>query len=82
MSHAASFTDYENDATGAENTGGKFDNDYAALVKSLGQVESTLQSQAATLDSQALTLNNGAAALIRRGAQLNVAVSVRNASEA
>lgn len=82
MSHAASFTDYENDATSAENTGGKFDNDYAALVKSLGQVESTLQSQAATLDGQALTLNNGATALVRRGAQLNVVVKVENANEA
>jgi prefoldin subunit 5 len=82
MSHAASFTDYENDATGAENTGGKFDNDYSALVKSLGQVESTLQNQAAALDSQALTLNNGVAALNRRAAQLNVAVGVRSASEA
>jgi hypothetical protein len=82
MSHAASFTDYENDATSAESTGGKFDNDYAALQKSLDQVESTLQNQAASLDSQALTLNNGDAALIRRGAQLNVSVKVESASEA
>jgi prefoldin subunit 5 len=82
LTQATSFTSIENIATAAETVGGRYDNDYQALVQSLGQVESTLQNQAATLDSQATALNNTAANLNRRAVTLNATVNVRTAREA
>ena len=82
LTQATSFTSIEEIATAAETVGGRYDNDYQALVQSLGQVQSTLENQAATLDSQATALNNQAANLNRRAVTLNAAVNVRTASEA
>lgn len=82
LTQATSFTSIEDIATAAETVGGRYDNDYQALVQSLGQVQSTLENQATTLDSQATALNNQAANLNRRAVTLNAAVNVRTASEA
>ena len=82
LTQAMSFTSIEEIATAAETVGGRYDNDYQALVKSLDQVESTLESQAATLNDQATALNNDAANLNRRAVTLNATVNVRTASEA
>src|ERR1700730_11963529 len=82
LTPATSFTSIEEIATAAETVGGRYDNDYQALVQSLGQVQSTLENQAATLDSQATALNNQAANLNRRAVTLNATVNVRTASEA
>ena len=82
LTQAMSFTSIEEIATAAETVGGRYDNDYQALVKSLDQVESTLESQAATLNDQATALNNEAANLNRRAVTLNATVNVRTASEA
>jgi hypothetical protein len=82
LTQATSFTSIEDIATAAETVGGRYDNDYQALVQSLGQVQSTLENQAATLDSQATALNNQAANLNRRAVTLNATVNVRTASEA
>jgi hypothetical protein len=82
ITQATSFTSIENIATAAETVGGHFDNDYTALVQSLGQVESTLQNQAAALDSQAATLNDQAAVLNRQAAALNTTANARSAQSA
>ena len=82
LTQATSFTSIEDIATAAEKVGGRYDNDYQALVQSLDQVQSTLENQAATLDSQATALNNQAANLNRRAVTLNATVNVRTASEA
>jgi hypothetical protein len=82
LTQATSFTSIEDIATAAETVGGRYDNDYQALVQSLDQVESTLESQAATLNDQATALNNQAANLNRRAVTLNATVNVRTASEA
>jgi len=82
LTQATSFTSIEDIATAAETVGGRYDNDYQALVQSLDQVQSTLENQAATLDSQATALNNQAANLNRRAVTLNATVNVRTASEA
>lgn len=82
ISQATSFTSIENIATAAETVGSNFDNDYTALVQSLGQVESTLQNQAAALDSQAATLNSQAAELNQQAAALNATADARSAQSA
>ena len=82
LTQATSFTSIEDIATAAEKVGGRYDNDYQALVQSLDQVQSTLENQAATLDSQATALNNQAANLNRRAVTLNATVNVRTASKA
>ena len=82
LTQATSFTSIQEIATAAETVGGRYDNDYQALVQSLDQVQSTLENQAATLDSQATALNNQAANLNRRAVTLNATVNVRTASEA
>jgi hypothetical protein len=79
---ATSFTSLENIATAGEKIGGRFDNDYSALMTSLGNEFSTLNDKAETLNNAATTLNHEAAALHRRAAALNVTVSVRAASRA
>lgn len=82
ITQATSFTSIESIATAAETVGGHYDDDYAALLKSLGQVESTLENRAATLDSQAAALNGQAAALNRQAKALNRTVGVRTANNA
>jgi hypothetical protein len=82
MAQAASFISIENIATAAEKVGGRFDNDYSALMKSLDNEATTLGNEAATLNNAATTLNHEAAALKRQAAALNVTVSVRTANEA
>jgi hypothetical protein len=79
MAQAASFTSIENIATAAEKVGGRFDNDYSALMKSLDNEATTLSNEAATLNNAATTLDHEAAALNQRAAALNVTVSVRAA---
>jgi hypothetical protein len=80
ITQAGSFTDIENDATAAETVGGRFDNDYSALLTSLNNQSTTLNAQADTLNNQAAALNHGAAALDQRAAALGVQVNVRTAS--
>jgi hypothetical protein len=82
ITQAASFTSIENIATAAEKVGGRFDNDYSALMTSLGNEATVLSNEAATLDNAATTLNHEAAVLKRRAAALNVTVSVRAANGA
>jgi hypothetical protein len=82
IAQAASFTSIENIATAAEKVGGQFDNDYSALMTSLGNEATTLSNEAATLNNAAATLDHEAAALERRAAALNVTVSVRVANGA
>ena len=82
ITQATSFTSIENFATNAEKVGGEFDNDFAALQTSVGNVAATLDNQAGTLDTAAMTLNQEGAALNRRAAALNVKVSVRTANGA
>lgn len=82
ITQAASFTSIGNIATDAEKVGGRFDNDYSALMTSLNNEVTTLSNEAATLNNAATTLNHEAAALKRRAAALNVTVSVRAANEA
>ena len=82
ITQAASFTSIENLATAAENVGGRFDNDYSALMTSLDNAATTLNHEATTLNNAATTLNHEAAALKRRAAALNVTVSVRAANGA
>jgi hypothetical protein len=82
ITQAASFTSIENIATAAEKVGGQFDNDYSALMTSLGNEATALSNEAATLNNAATTLDHEAAALMRRAAELNVTVSVRVANGA
>ncbi len=82
ITQAASFTSIENLATAAENVGGRFDNDYSALMTSLDNEDTALGKEAATLNNAATTLNHEAAVLKRRAAALNVTVSVQAANEA
>jgi len=82
MTQATSFTSIVNIATAAEKDGGRFDNDYSALITSLGNDGAAFSLEAMTLNNAATTLNHKAAALDRRAAALNVTVSVRAASEA
>jgi hypothetical protein len=82
ITQAASFTSIENSAIAAEKVGGRFDNDYSALMTSLDNEVTTLGNEAGTLNTVATTLNYEAAALKRQAAALNVRVSVRAASEA
>jgi chromosome segregation ATPase len=77
ITQAASFSSIENIATAAEKAGGRFDNDYSALMTSLENEDATLTNEAATLNNEAATLNHEAAALKRQAAALNVTVSVR-----
>ena len=79
---AGSFSDIENIATAAEAVGGRFDNDYSALLTSLNNQSSALDAQAATLNNQATTLNQGATALEKRATALGVTVTVRTAGTA
>lgn len=79
---AASFTSIVNIAAAGEKVGGRFDDDYSALMTSLDNEFSTLNDQAKTLNNAATTLNHEAAALHRRAAALNVTVNVRTANRA
>jgi hypothetical protein len=79
---ATSFTSLENIATAGEKIGGRFDNDYSALMTSLGNESSTLNDEAATLNNAATILNHEAAALKRQAAALNVTVSVQTVNGA
>lgn len=74
MSHASSFADYGNRATGAEKSGRAFDSGYTALSKSLAQVGAGLSEQAAALNSES-------AALRQRAAALDVPVRLRKIPE-
>ena len=67
MSHAVSFTDFEDRAARAEKSGRAFDHDYPALGKALDQVEASIRDKVAAL-------NREADALRRRGEALNVPV--------
>jgi len=82
MTHAASFTSIENIATAAEKVGGRFDDDYSALMTSLGNEATTLSNEATTLNNAATSLNHEAAALNKQAAALNVTVSVRTVNAA
>jgi hypothetical protein len=73
---ATSFTSIENEATAAEKVGGQFDNDYDALLASLGNEVTTLGNEVTALDNAAATLNKEGAALSRQAAALNVTVKV------
>src|ERR1700757_2677057 len=80
ITQAASYTSLENIATATEKVGTNFDNDYQALMESLGNEAATFSNEAATLNNAATTLNHEAAALNQRAAALNVTVSVRGAN--
>ena len=80
ITQATSFTSIEDSATAAETVGGRFDNDYSALMTSLDNETTTLSNEAATLNNAATTLNRQAAALNRRAAALNVMVGARAAN--
>jgi hypothetical protein len=77
---ATSFDSLVNLSTAGEKIGGDFDNDYAALTKSLENAGAALADQAGTLNNAQTTLDRQAAALNRRAAALNVTVSVRAAN--
>jgi hypothetical protein len=79
MTVATSFTSIEDEATAAEKVGGQFDNDYQALLTSLGNEVTTLGNEVTALDNAATTLNQEGAALRRQAAALNVAVNVPTA---
>jgi Domain of unknown function (DUF4389) len=74
---ATSFDSLVNISTAGEKIGGDFDNDYAALKKSLENADAALGTQAGTLTNAQTTLDHEAAALNRRAAALNVTVSLR-----
>jgi hypothetical protein len=78
---AGSFTSIENIAADAESVGGRFDDDYSALITSLNKQSAALDAQATTLNNEAATLNQGTTALERRAAALGVQVTVQTANE-
>lgn len=80
MTVATSFASIEVEATAAEKVGGQFDNDYAALLASLGNEVTTLGNEVTALNNAATTLNQEGAALRRQAAALNVTVTVPTAT--
>lgn len=79
MTQATSFGSFEVDATAAENVGGRFDNDYQALITSINNGLAALGNQAVALSAQGSTLNQQGAALRRQATHLNVLISVPTA---
>jgi len=79
MTVATSFISIEDEATAAEKVGGQFDNDYQALLTSLGDQVTTLGNEVTALNNAAATLNQEGASLRRQAAALNVTVSVLTA---
>jgi hypothetical protein len=79
MTVATSFTSIEDEATAAEKVGGQFDNDYDALLASLGNEVTMLGNEVTVLNNAAARLNREGAALTRQAAALNVAVNVATA---
>lgn len=77
MTVATSFTSIENEATAAETVGGQFDDDYAALLTSLGN--EVTSNEVMALNNAATALNQEGAALRRQAAALNVTVTVPTA---
>jgi hypothetical protein len=75
MAHSVSFGDYEDKATATETAGGRFDNDYPALMATLDKASTALEAQGAALNKAGATLNGQAAALSRRAAVLNVQIA-------
>jgi hypothetical protein len=80
MTVATSFISIEDEATAAEKVGGQFDNDYQALLASLGDEITTLGNEATALNNAAATLNQESASLRRQAAVLNVTINVRTAN--
>ena len=79
MTVATSFSAIEAEATAAEKVGGQFDNDYDAVLASLGNEVTTLGNEVTALNNAAATLNQEGAALSRQAAALNVTVNVPTA---
>jgi Domain of unknown function (DUF4389) len=82
MAQADSFTSIENYADAAEKVGGRWDDDYPALITSLNNEDTTLGNEALTLDNGATSLNRQAAALDQRAAELNVPIHPLSAAGA
>jgi hypothetical protein len=81
QSQAGSFASVEDISTAGEAIGGRWDNDYSALLASLNNQATAVDEQESRLVDQASTLNQGATALERRAAALGVTVTVQTANE-
>ncbi|HEY6492379.1 MAG TPA: DUF4389 domain-containing protein [Trebonia sp.] len=82
ITDASSFDSVESIATATETYGGRFDNDYPALMTSLNNAEKTLSNEADALNTATTTLDREGAALERRAIALNVTFGVRPVTQA